>query len=111
MRVSIITAVLNGVETIENCIESVIRQTYENLEYIIIDGGSTDGTLDSIRVYDNKISLWISETDEGIYYALNKGFALASGDVIGVLHADDCYQNSDVIIMRDPAFEEQRNQK
>ena len=91
MRVSIITAALNGVETIENCIKSVISQTYENLEYIIIDGGSTDGTLDSIRAYDNKISLWISEADEGIYHALNKGLRLASGDVIGFLDADDLW--------------------
>ena len=87
MRVSIITAVLNGVETIESCIKSVIRQTYENLEYIIIDGGSTDGTLEKIRAHDDEIALFISEADDGIYHALNKGLRLASGDVIGFLHA------------------------
>jgi glycosyltransferase len=97
VRVSIITAVLNGIETIESCIKSVIRQTYENLEYIIIDGGSTDGTLEKIRAYNDEIALLISEADDGIYHALNKGLRLASGDVVGFLHGDDYYTNSVVI--------------
>ncbi len=73
MKVSIITAVLNNKSLIENCIYSVLRQSYRNLEFIIIDGGSTDGTVEIIKKYENEVSKWISEPDTGIYDALNKG--------------------------------------
>lgn len=97
MKVSIITAVYNSATYIEDAIRSVLSQDYENLEYIVIDGGSTDGTLDIINKYRTKISKVISEPDKGIYDALNKGLSKASGDIIGLLHADDMYANSTVI--------------
>ncbi len=97
MKVSIITAVYNGVKTIEACIKSVLNQTYQNIEYIVIDGGSTDGTLDVIRRYKDKIAKVVSEPDKGIYDALNKGIKIATGEVIGFLHADDVYANNKVI--------------
>jgi len=97
MKVSIITVVLNNAEYIEACIQSVINQDYENIEYIVIDGGSTDGTIDVIKKYEENINVWISEPDDGIYYAMNKGIKIASGDVIGFLNADDVYYDSDVL--------------
>jgi glycosyltransferase len=84
-------------ETLEDCIMSVSNQTYKDIEYIIVDGGSTDGTIDIIKKYENKISRWISEPDSGIYDALNKGLKLATGDVIGFLHADDQYASDRVL--------------
>lgn len=89
--VSIITVVYNGVAHLEKTILSVLNQTYPNIEYIIIDGGSTDGTLDIIRRYDDRLDYWVSESDEGIYDAMNKGIALATGEVIGLLNAGDWY--------------------
>lgn len=90
--VSIITAVYKGEKYLEHTIQSVLNQTYSNIEYIIIDGGSTDGTLDIIRKYDNQIAYWVSEPDEGISDAFNKGISLASGDIIGIINADDWYE-------------------
>lgn len=90
-KISIITVVYNRAKTIEQTIQSVLNQTYKNIEYIIIDGQSTDGTIDIIEKYKNKISCYISEPDQGIYDAMNKGIAKASGDVIGILNADDWY--------------------
>lgn len=97
MRVSIITVVLNNVKYIKDCIESITSQTYGDIEYIIIDGGSQDGTLDVINQYKNKISRTVSGKDNGPYDALNKGLKLATGDVIGFLHSDDFYANNRVI--------------
>jgi glycosyltransferase len=97
MKVSIITAVFNGRNTIEDCMKSFLLQSHKNVEYIIIDGGSTDGTLDLIRNYKDKITQLVSEPDKGIYDALNKGIRLASGDIVGFLHADDLYAHKDVI--------------
>ena len=88
---SIITVVYNGVAHLEKTILSVLNQTYLNIEYIIIDGGSTDGTLDVIRRYDSQINYWVSEPDRGIYDAMNKGIVLATGEVIGLLNAGDVY--------------------
>ena len=76
--ITVVTVVLNGEKNIENTILSVISQTYDNIEYIIIDGGSTDGTLDAIRKYDDQIECWISEPDQGIYDAMNKAIDLAA---------------------------------
>ena len=92
MKISIITVVFNAVKTIEQAILSVLNQSYKELEYIIIDGGSTDGTLDIIRKYEKKISYWVSEPDEGIYNAMNKGIDIATGDVIAFLNSDDWYE-------------------
>jgi glycosyltransferase len=97
MKVSIITAVFNGVNVIEDCINSVLGQSYKNVEYIIIDGASTDGTLDIIRKYNGQIGKVISEPDKGIYDALNKGIKLATGDIIGFLHSDDIYAHEKVL--------------
>ncbi len=97
MKISIITSVYNNKRTIAESIESVLSQTYNNIEYIVVDGASTDGTFDIIKQYQNKISTFISEPDKGIYDGLNKGIKLATGDVIGFLHSDDLYQNNRVI--------------
>lgn len=91
-KVSIITVVFNGVKTLEQTIQSVINQTYKNIEYIIIDGGSTDGTLDIIKKYEDKISFWISEKDKGLYDAMNKGISFAKGEIIGMINSDDWYE-------------------
>jgi glycosyltransferase involved in cell wall biosynthesis len=91
--VTVITVVFNGAATLEHTIQSVIEQTYDNVEYIIIDGGSTDATLDIIRKYEGDIDYWVSERDAGIYDAMNKGIALASGDYIGLLNSDDYFAN------------------
>lgn len=97
MKISIITSVYNNKETVAEAIESVLSQTYDNIEYIVIDGGSTDGTVDIINQYRDKISIFVSEPDNGIYDGLNKGIALAKGDVIGFLHSDDLYYDNQVI--------------
>ena len=100
MKVSIITATYNSVKTLEDTIKSVLAQTYADIEYIIIDGASTDGTQQLIRQYEpafGKRMRWISEKDKGIYDAMNKGIRIAKGDVIGILNSDDYFTNSDVI--------------
>jgi len=89
MKVSVITVCYNAVDCIENAIKSVLSQTYKNIEYIIIDGMSTDGTFDIINNYRDKISTFISEKDNGIYDAMNKGIGIAAGDVIYFLNSDD----------------------
>lgn len=97
MKFSIITTVLNGIPFIKDCTRSVAGQTYEDIEYIVIDGGSTDGTLDAIRAREDVVSKWVSGPDSGMYGALNRGIAMASGSVIGFLHADDVYAHERVI--------------
>ncbi len=97
MKVSVITICYNSASTIRETIESVISQTYKNVEYIIVDGASNDGTLDIIRPYENNISKLISEPDNGIYDAMNKGVMAASGDIIAILNSDDFYADANVI--------------
>jgi len=97
LKVSVITAVFNGAKTIQDCIKSVSGQIYPNIEHIIIDGGSTDGTLEVIKRYTEKRVNIVSEPDNGIYDALNKGIRQASGEVIGLLHSDDFYAHDRVI--------------
>ena len=87
--ISVITVVLNGEKYLEEAISSIIKQTYDNIEYIIIDGGSTDRSLDIIQKYENHIDLWITEKDSGLYNAMNKGIALSSGDFVGFVGSDD----------------------
>jgi glycosyltransferase involved in cell wall biosynthesis len=89
--VSIITVVFNGAKHLEQTIHSVLNQSYKNIEYIIIDGGSTDGTVDIIKRYEKELAYWQSEHDGGIYFAMNKGISLAKGELIGILNADDFY--------------------
>ena len=96
-KVSIITVVYNGIEFLEETIKSVISQTYPNIEYIIVDGGSTDGTLDIIKKYEAHITKWISEPDKGIYDAMNKGIDLATGDWQNFLNAGDSFVSNDVL--------------
>jgi glycosyltransferase len=96
-KISIITVTYNSAQTLEQTIQSVLSQDYPNLEYIIVDGKSTDSTLTIIEKYRDKISHFVSEKDDGIYYAINKGINLATGDIIGVLHADDFYIKNDVL--------------
>ena len=88
---TVITVVFNGAATLEHTIRSVIGQTYDNVEHIVIDGGSTDATLDILRKHDDSIDYWVSEKDAGIYDAMNKGIALSRGDYIGMLNADDYF--------------------
>lgn len=90
--VSVITIVYNGEKYLEQTIQSVLSQSYKNIEYIIVDGGSTDGTLDIIRKYDSQLAYWKSEPDKGISDAFNKGITLATGDLVGILNADDWYE-------------------
>jgi len=97
VKVSIITVVYNGVETIRDCIESVLGQTHPELEYIIVDGESTDGTVELVKTYGDRVSRFVSEPDKGLYDAMNKGIGLAAGEVIGFLNADDMYRHKDVV--------------
>lgn len=90
--VTVITVVLNGEKYLEQTIQSVINQTYPNVEYIIIDGGSTDGTLSIIKKYEDKIDYWVSERDKGIYDAFNKGIIVSTGHIIGIINSDDWYE-------------------
>ncbi len=96
--VSIITVVLNGEKQIDKTIQSVINQTYDNLEYIIIDGGSTDKTIDIIDKYKNAIDYWISEKDNGLYDAMNKGIDIAKGEWINFMNAGDEFYNYTVLM-------------
>ncbi|UFH57312.1 glycosyltransferase family 2 protein [Spirosoma sp. KNUC1025] len=97
MKVSIITVVYNGAEFVRDCIESILNQTYPDIEYIIIDGKSTDGTVEIVQSYGTRVARFVSEPDKGLYDAMNKGIKLATGDVIGLLNADDYYRHNRVI--------------
>ena len=105
MKISIITICFNAGETIAQTIESVLSQTYKDIEYILVDGGSKDNTLEIIERYRTRIHKIVSEKDEGLYDALNKGLTLCSGEVVGFLHADDVYANEKVIEKYVQAFE------
>lgn len=91
MKVSIVTVCLNSVKTIEQTIQSVLNQTYKDIEYIVIDGGSRDGTCEIIEKYRSGIAYYVSELDEGLYHAMNKGIKRATGNIIGILNSDDWY--------------------
>lgn len=93
MKVSVITVCLNSVNTIERTIKSVLRQNIEGLEYIIIDGNSTDGTKAIIKEYEKYLSYWVSEPDDGLFYAMNKGIEKATGDIVAILNSDDYYED------------------
>lgn len=100
MKVSIITAAFNSVQTLEDTVKSVLEQTYSNIEYIVVDGGSTDGSLNVVRRYEQQFCgrmKWISEKDRGIYDAMNKGIQMATGDIVGILNSDDYFTRKDVI--------------
>jgi glycosyltransferase involved in cell wall biosynthesis len=104
LKISLVTVVYNAQATIASCIESVIGQNYPHIEYIIVDGGSTDNTLQIIDQYRHVVSLIISEPDQGIYDAMNKGLKLATGQVVGTLNADDKLADSQVLSAIAQAF-------
>ena len=97
MKISIITVCYNSAATIADTIMSISKQTYPNIEYIVVDGLSKDNTVEIIQKNEGVISKWISEKDNGIYDAMNKGIAMATGDVIGILNADDVYADNNVL--------------
>lgn len=97
MKITLITVSYNSDETIRSTIESIAAQNYQELEYIIVDGGSSDSTLDIVNEFPNLVSRCISEPDKGIYDAMNKGVQISTGDVIGILNSDDFYQSDNVL--------------
>lgn len=97
MKISIITVCYNSAETLEKTILSVSNQNYKNIEYIIVDGNSNDNTIEIVKKYDDKINKWISESDAGLYDAMNKGIAMATGDLVGILNSDDTFHSENVI--------------
>ena len=107
MKFTVITVCFNAVKTIERTIKSVLNQNYKDLEYIIIDGKSTDGTQNIIKKYEAAVDKWISEPDKGIYDAMNKGIGLATGDILSFLNADDWYEDNIIPIIKQ-YFEQER---
>lgn len=107
MKISIITATYNSAATLRDTMESVLHQSYTDYEYIVVDGASKDGTVDLIREYEPRFEgrmRWLSEPDRGIYEAMNKGLAMATGDVVGLLNSDDFYTSDDVLATIAQAF-------
>ena len=101
LKLTVITATFNSAQTLERCITSVLNQKYSNLEYIIVDGGSTDGTLDIIKKYDKDIACWISEPDAGIGDAWNKGLTKSTGEIIAIVDSDNSYDPGIFSMMAD----------
>ncbi len=97
MKLSIITVNLNNARGLEKTIQSVIAQTFYNYEFIIIDGGSTDDSINIIKKYEDHITYWVSETDGGIYAGMNKGLFIAKGDYVNFMNSGDCYHSKDVL--------------
>jgi glycosyltransferase involved in cell wall biosynthesis len=96
-KISIVTVSYNSRNTISETIESVLSQTYPHIEYIIVDGNSTDGTIEIIKSYGNRITKFISESDNGIYHAMNKGIKLSTGDIVGILNSDDVLSDTNIL--------------
>jgi len=109
MKITIITVCYNRKATIAKAIESVLSQNYDNIEYIIVDGNSTDGTIEIIESYKDKITKFISEPDKGMYDAINKGLRMATGDVIGLMHSDDEFYDDLVINRIADRFDKESN--
>ena len=100
MKISIVTATFNSVATIRDTIESVLMQDYQDIEYLVIDGGSKDATIDIVKEYEPKFNgrmRWVSERDKGLYDAINKGFRMATGEIVGIVNSDDFFHRKDVI--------------
>lgn len=112
MKISIITATFNSGATVRDTIESVLKQTYPDIEYLIVDGASKDETVSIIREYEHKFGgrlHYISEPDKGIYDAMNKGIKMATGDVVGILNSDDFFTSNDVITRVADAFTQEKD--
>ncbi len=109
MKISIITVTFNSAATVRDTIESVLRQKYQDYEYLVIDGASIDRTVDIIKEYEPKFDgrmRWISEKDKGMYDGINKGIRMATGDVVGIINSDDFYHRTDIFDVIARAFEE-----
>lgn len=109
MKISIITVTFNSAATVRDTIESVLKQKYKDYEYLMIDGGSKDNTVDIIKEYEPKFEgrmRWISEKDKGMYDGINKGIRMATGDVVGIINSDDFYHRTDIFTIINKAFEE-----
>ena len=106
IKISIVTAVYNSRSTVSQALDSVLSQTYPMVESIVIDGASTDGTFEALESYRSRLGLLLSEKDNGIYDALNKGIKHSTGDVLGFMHADDVFENEDVLQKVAAAFED-----
>ena len=104
MKISIITICFNNQKEVQETIDSVLTQSFKNIEYILVDGGSTDGSLKIIHANFDKIDFIISEPDKGVYSAINKGLKIATGDVIGLLHAGDLFYDNNVLSLIEKAF-------
>ena len=107
MKISIITVTYNSADTLRDTMDSVLRQGYTDYEYIVVDGASKDGTVEIIREYESRFEgrmRWVSEPDRGIYDAMNKGIAMATGDVVGLLNSDDFYASDDILSTIADAF-------
>lgn len=108
MKISIITVTYNSARTLRDTIESVLNQTHPDIEYIIMDGGSKDGTIEIIREYEPKFNgrlKWVSRKDRGMYDAMNNGIKMATGDVVGIINSDDFYHRDDIIAKVNEVFE------
>jgi len=101
LRISIVTVVFNGETYLEECMDSVLRQGYPNLDYIVIDGGSADRSVDIIRKFSKHLSYWVSEKDFGMYDALNKGFKKSSGEIMAWINSDDLLMNKSLFLIND----------
>lgn len=109
MKITIVTVCYNSEVTIEETIQSVALQTYPNIEYIIVDGGSKDTTLSIIKKYDLVISKWVSEPDKGLYDAMNKAISMATGDVIGLINSDDLFCDHNALQKVIDVFKKNKN--
>ena len=113
MNISLITVTFNSAATLRNTIQSVLAQSYSNIEYIIVDGDSKDNTIDIIREYESLFSgrlHWVSETDKGLYDAMNKGIRMATGDIVGIINSDDFYHRTDILTKVMNAFQDKVTQ-
>jgi len=112
MKISVITVTYNSASTVRDTIESVMKQAYKDYEYLVIDGGSKDNTVDIIKEYEPMFSgrmRWISEKDKGMYDGINKGIRMATGDVVGIINSDDFYHRIDIFDIINKAFEENKD--
>ena len=109
MKISVITVTFNSGKTVKDTIESVLKQKYDDYEYLVIDGGSKDNTVDIIKEYEPKFNgrmRWISEKDKGMYDGINKGIRLSTGDIVGIINSDDFYHRDDIFDVIAKSFEE-----